>query len=562
MHWKEMILMAIELKTLELSDFNTYEKYYKMANYDGYQTNFHSLMLWNNIYQPKFYCNEHFMITLMHYHDFYFWNLPLTTKEYFKEAMDTILEYCDEHQLPFLMDGILEQQEQYLKELFPDSFTFQHSLDNDSYIYDASMHRTLSGKKMQKRRNHYNSFTKTYENRFIYRHVTQDDLPSVLELFDTWKDNKDDDALEYEKNGIIEMFQYLDILNHKMACIEIDGKIEAFIMGSMLNHDTVQIHVEKANNEIRGLYVAIFKLFLENEYPLISHVNREEDLGIESLRKAKQQLHPTKLLYQSFAFRNKPVYFKQANEDDQLKLKQRWLTTFKEDDEAFYDTYLKHSTLHIYYLEIDYQMVSVVYLREMEMNHHKKAYYVEGVSTHSLYLNQGYMKRLLNKVMDLYKDDILFIQAYNWDVYKSFNFDHHIYKQLVNLDTPLPTSKSVMIKDGINKVLFKQLYSHYASNYAIHISRDYPVDLDLMDAIYHEDAYAFYSFFNEKLVVTEIVYKEKEDAYLLLNELMKRHFSIKVICEDDLLQGEKLLFAKYYLPNKDAYDSIYFNEYI
>lgn len=554
--------MAIELKPLKISDLECYNKYFQMANYEGYQTNFHSLMLWNNIYETQYYCNDHFLITLMHYNDFYFWNLPLTSKEYFKEAMDVILEYCDEHHLPFLMDGILQEQELYLKELYPNKFTFQHTMDNDSYIYEAEMHRTLTGKKMQKRRNHYNAFLKAYENRFIYRHVEKDDLNDVLSLFDTWKDDKEDDALEYEKQGIVDMFNHINLLNHQMSCIEIDGKIEAFIMGSMLNHDTVQIHVEKANKEIRGLYVAIFKLFLENEFPSTAYVNREEDLGIESLRKAKQQLHPAKLLYQSFAFRNKPVYFKEANQNDYQKLKYRWLSTFKEDDEVFYDTYIHNSNLHIYYLEVDFQMVSVVYLREMRLNNQQKAYYVEGVSTHSLYLKQGYMKMLLNRVMDLYQNSIVFIQAYNWDVYQSFNFNHHIYKQLVTLNETIPVLMNKKIYKGINKSLFEKLYRNYNSNYSYYIDRSHPIDIDLSNAIYHEDAYALYSFFNDKVVVTEIVYKEKEDAYILLNNLTNEYGLIKVICEKDLLEGEQLLFAKYYDPENNEYDSIYFNEYI
>ena len=77
---------------------------------------------------------------------------------------------------------------------------------------------------------------------------------------------------------------------------DIDNNLEAFTFGELLNPDTVVVHVEKANPEIRGLYTAINKLFLENEFPDVEFVNREEDLGLEGLRQAKLSYKPIKLV--------------------------------------------------------------------------------------------------------------------------------------------------------------------------------------------------------------------------------------------------------------------------
>ena len=158
---------------------------------------------------------------------------------------------------------------------------------------------------MQKRRNHFNAFMNTYENKFIYRQVTKDDRDEIEMLLNTWQENKQGKyAIDYEKEGILSLIDLMPILDYKMSCIEIDGKIEAFIIGSMLNHNTVQIHVEKANNNIRGLYVAIFKYFLENEYDDVLYVNREEDMGLEGLRKAKESYKPIFLAEKGIAIKN------------------------------------------------------------------------------------------------------------------------------------------------------------------------------------------------------------------------------------------------------------------
>lgn len=554
--------MTITLKPLTIEDYDIYNKYCQLANYESYQTNFHSLYLWNSIYKTEFYYNEHFLITRSFYNDFYFWNVPLCKKEYFKEAIDTILEFCDEHQLPFLLDAVLNTQEQWLEELYPNTFIFSHSLDSQCYIYDANMNRTLSGKKMQKRRNHFNAFMKEYSNRYVFRDVTKEDKAEIVALINQWSSHKDtsDKAIFYEKIGILNVIDHLNELDYKMSCIEIDGKIEAFILGSYINENTVQIHSEKANTEIRGLYVAVFKFFLEEKFNDVLFVNREEDLGIESLRKAKKQLHPIKMLDQAFAYKN-DISIRKANSNDDTQLKNLWLESFEEDDEKFYINYRKNAKLEIYVLEINHRIASCVYLRHLDLSNQQQAFYIEGVSTYHLYRHRGYMKELLNYSMSLYPDAVFFIQAYQWEIYDSFNFDGHIYKQLIITDQKIEINQIYGIKNGVDKDLFSKLYEQYSKKYDICIKRKLPIDIDGYLSIYTNDAYCLYAKFNDIYVVTEIIYTNIEAAYTLINHLIEQYQTIKIICEPDFLIGEKLLFAKY-TSNKLSTNNILFNEYI
>ncbi len=548
--------MCIQLKPLTINDINIYQRYYQVANYEGYQTNIYSLLLWNNAYQTQFYYNDHYLVTLCQYNQRYFWNVPLTTKEYFKEAIDDILEYCEKHQIPFLMDGILSLQEEWLNELYTNQFTFKHSLDQQSYIYDAHVNRTLSGKKMQKRRNHFNAFIKEYNHRFIYRSITKEDYDDIIALYDRWALGKQSQHLNFERKGIIDILKHIDDLDYQMACIEIDGKIEAFIIGSKLNHQTVQIHVEKANKDIRGLYVAIFKFFLENEYKDILWVNREEDMGIESLRKAKQQLHPAYLLDQSFAYLNTPIVITKAKYEDMLVLKKMWLSTFDEDDEVFYDDYIQKSNLNIYVLKMNYHIVSVIYLRKLEEN--RNIYYIEGVMTDIYFQHQGLMKQLMHYVLNIHKDDILFIQAYNWDVYKSFPFNYSYNKKISTINSLMPIEECIEIKCGIHLALFKDLYNQYASQYKNYIKRNTWIDIERANALYNDNGYLLYSQFNDVYVVTEIVYKNIEVAYQLLNELYKKVGAFKIISDESFGNDETITFVK----STHDFEDLYFNEYI
>lgn len=78
--------------------------------------------------------------------------------------------------------------------------------------------------------------------------------------------------------------------------IRIDGEVEAFTLGELLNKDTAVIHIEKANPEIRGLYAAINQQFCDQAWGRVPYLNREQDLGEPGLRTAKLSYHPHHLV--------------------------------------------------------------------------------------------------------------------------------------------------------------------------------------------------------------------------------------------------------------------------
>ncbi len=75
--------------------------------------------------------------------------------------------------------------------------------------------------------------------------------------------------------------------------VYIDGQLEAFTIGSYNSLENMAvIHIEKANEKIRGLYQFINQQFLIHEFPDVTLVNREDDLGLEGLRRAKMSYNP------------------------------------------------------------------------------------------------------------------------------------------------------------------------------------------------------------------------------------------------------------------------------
>lgn len=82
------------------------------------------------------------------------------------------------------------------------------------------------------------------------------------------------------------------------------GQALAMTLGSRLNANTFDVHFEKALDIADGAYAAInngFAKYLREKYPDICFLNREDDLGLEGLRKAKLSYCPHHMVEKSWA---------------------------------------------------------------------------------------------------------------------------------------------------------------------------------------------------------------------------------------------------------------------
>lgn len=215
--------------------------------------------------------------------EYYFWKLV----EYFNTELKAPLyiNLADE-----------EAVEQLGLKNMPDKFKITEQVDLKDYLYDGNAMRTLSGKKLHKKKNHLNAFKREYEGRYEYRRLCCSDRGDVWKFLDCWREEKGEEVeehLDYEVRGIHEILKNCSLLNVRMSGVYIDGHLEAFTIGSYNPLEQMAvIHIEKANPEIRGLYQFINQQFLIEEFPEAVLINREDDLGLEGLRKAKLSYNP------------------------------------------------------------------------------------------------------------------------------------------------------------------------------------------------------------------------------------------------------------------------------
>jgi hypothetical protein len=165
--------------------------------------------------------------------------------------------------------------------------------DHFDYVYQTADLIHLVGGHYQQKRNHLNNFQRFH--RHTYEALTPNNLAACLDLAQKWCEIKrceEDLSLMEEREAVKEALTHFQDLGLTGGAIYIEGRLEAFTVGERLNDDTVVIHLEKANPEVRGLYAAINQAFLEHAWQDIPWVNREQDLGEPGLRQAKLSYHP------------------------------------------------------------------------------------------------------------------------------------------------------------------------------------------------------------------------------------------------------------------------------
>lgn len=169
--------------------------------------------------------------------------------------------------------------------------------DNFDYLYHVRDLIELKGRDYDGKRNFIKRFKKSVP--FSYKKMTFENVLQCLSFKEEWclaKDCVHSEGLMREKEALEEMLLQFDGLKVVGGIIEVNGKVEAVALGEALNPDTFVIHIEKANGALIGITQAVHQMFLEAEASGYAVVNREQDLGVPGLRKAKESYHPCRMV--------------------------------------------------------------------------------------------------------------------------------------------------------------------------------------------------------------------------------------------------------------------------
>ncbi|MCX7772298.1 MAG: phosphatidylglycerol lysyltransferase domain-containing protein [Clostridia bacterium] len=212
----------------------------------------------------------------------------------FKKALEAVEAYFKEQGHPLVFGRVEEARLEDLKKAYGNRAAIEPLDSASDYVYLSTDLATLAGKKLSGKRNHINQFLRLYDT-YEYISVEDTNLHECRRILDDWCDKNETECVHPDNCERLACYELLDNwskFNLKGALIKVAGKFEAFTVGELLNPETAVIRIEKGNSEVHGIYTLINREFVAREWPDVKYINREEDMGLEGLRKSKLSYNP------------------------------------------------------------------------------------------------------------------------------------------------------------------------------------------------------------------------------------------------------------------------------
>ena len=260
--------------------------------------NFGNIFLWDNSFHQLVGRLGDRVIVMPCYAETPFFAWPVGTGD-LAPVMDKLEEHAGKLGFPFVLRGVTGDHLPLLDSLFPGRWHAEPERDLWDYLYDAEKLATLTGKKLHGKRNHINRFEA--ENDWSFTSMTPADFPECIALLDEWnsanpedQDMPDIDATD-EYTAILRAFDNYGPLGMEGGVLRVSGRAVAFTLGEMVCGHTFVVHFEKAHTDINGAYPMVNREFVRQiraRHPSVRWINREDDMGHESLRQSKESYHP------------------------------------------------------------------------------------------------------------------------------------------------------------------------------------------------------------------------------------------------------------------------------
>ncbi len=254
-----------------------------------------NLLLWQNIYCFEFCIYDNMLFTKNCVDGVITFGIPFSRD--IEKAINILRRYCTENNFTLKFFAVQGERLRLFKEKFGNGFNYQPVRDSFEYIYDRQALAQLVGKKYHSKRNHISGFMKKYN--WKYERLSEQNVDDVKLMLSKWYE---DNGEKQNENMRAEQIGLFNILDNKLynkyigGILKVDDRVVAFTLGCKINDNVFDVNIEKALSEFEGAYAMINNIFVSAELDGFKYVNREEDMGIEGLRKAKLSYRPIILL--------------------------------------------------------------------------------------------------------------------------------------------------------------------------------------------------------------------------------------------------------------------------
>lgn len=289
----------LEFRPFDATDRELVQSYILNLDFRNCDMAFANMFVWRFLYDTQIAEDNGFLYVRYWSNSKPYYMLPLGDGD-MKNAIGVLLDFASQDNKRFCMQGISPKMKNKIEQLIPDKFFFTTNRDYADYLYLRNDLVSLKGKKLQSKRNHINKFKRQYPN-YTVEPITAQIIPQCIALSERWLQQNPKNALGNsplsENRAIKNAFAHYDDLGLLGIAIFVEGQLVAFSYGSAINQTTFDVAVEKANSDFVGAYAMINNEFAKYISDSFIYINREEDLGIDGLRKSKLSYQPNEILY-------------------------------------------------------------------------------------------------------------------------------------------------------------------------------------------------------------------------------------------------------------------------
>ena len=290
----------IEFHKPQLTDKPWVDELLRRADHRGCEYNFTNLFVWSDAYDQRIARVGDFLVTRLCGSLGCSYIYPAGAGD-IAPVLAALEQDAAERGAPLHLVCLTQPQVRELDSLFPGRFTFEADRDGFDYLYDIDRLADLGGKKLHAKRNHINRFIENNPS-WVYEDITPESLPECLEMDKEWYRRSmireglaEERDLGDEGRALRLAMEHYHDLGLEGGLIRVYGEVVAFTMGDLLSSDTYDVHFEKAYGELQGAYAMINREFarrVRQRHPQVRYLNREDDMGVEGLRKAKESYYP------------------------------------------------------------------------------------------------------------------------------------------------------------------------------------------------------------------------------------------------------------------------------
>ena len=276
----------------------------RRADYRGCDYNFTNLFVWSRAYHQEIARVDDFLVTHVCGRMGCSFMFPAGGGD-LASVIRKLEEEAAGRGEPLRLVCLTPRQMAELEEFFPGQFTFTADRDGYDYLYEIDRLADLGGKRLHAKRNHINRFMENNPS-WTYEEITPESLGECLAMDKEWyrrslarEGEAEERDLGDEGVALRQAMEHYQALGLERGLIRVYGEVVAFTMGDLLNSDTYDVHFEKAYGELQGAYAMInreFARWVRGRHPNVRYLNREDDMGVEGLRKAKESYYPDQMV--------------------------------------------------------------------------------------------------------------------------------------------------------------------------------------------------------------------------------------------------------------------------